>query len=144
MDKRYFRRELSRFRPTGNTSLFQLLLALLKFIDILKYRGNRGGRHKVETQPNLIITVAQGRRFKRSQESKINARERVLIPIPRSNVIAAPDSRFVVPKCLLLNIFNLLKLKNGFRTSIALKIDPGERGGGGLPYNSDRCDRPTP
>lgn len=42
----------------------------------------------------------------------------------------------MVPKCLLLNIFNLLKLKNGFRASIALKIDSGERGGG-LPYNSD-------
>ena len=32
----------------------------------------------------------------------------------------------MVPNCLLLNIYNLLKLKNGFRASTALKIDPME------------------
>ena len=120
--KSYSRDELLKLRSTGNVPLGRLLLDRLKSREILKYRGNRAGRKKIKREANQI-TVMLGRRVERTHNDNIIARDRVLIPIPRSKATTTPIYQFAVPKCLFLNICSLLKTKNGVKASAALEVD---------------------
>jgi len=118
----YLRDELLKLRSAGNVPLGRLLLDRLKSCEILKYRGNRAGRKKIKREANQI-TVVLGRRGERTHNDNIIARDRVLIPIPRSKATTSPVYQFAVPKCLFLNICSLLKTKNGVKASTALMVD---------------------
>ena len=66
---------------------------------------------------------ATSKRGERTHNDNIIARDRVLIPIPRSKATTSPVYQFAVPKCLFLNICSLLKTKNGVKASTALMVD---------------------
>ena len=105
-----------------------VVMAELKSMGILRYRGARGGARGVGNSNARLtkgITVLRSRCRTMVKYRHVQVDTRNLIRIrPENTVVNRPKStEFAVPKCLFTNICGLAKTKNRVRAPVALEAD---------------------